>query len=144
MNIRLRRNALALVVAAAASLDAMTPSSYSSTAPLFPVDFEHSGSNWVARGPGYQLTLMNGDASLLMSDGRGRTAMIGMRVVGRRGKPMASPERELPGRRNYLIGADRAQWRTNIRVWEQVRFAGVLDGVDLVYHGSGAALSTIW
>src|ERR1035441_9730202 len=101
MNIRLPWPVLALALVATASLDAITRSTYSPTAPLFPVEFEQSGSNWVARGLGYQLAVKNGDASLSMADGRGHTATVGIRVVGRRGKPQASPERELPGKINY-------------------------------------------
>jgi hypothetical protein len=63
-----------------------------------------------------------------------------MNIVGARSS--ARPEAELPasGHRNYLIGSDRARWRTNVHLWSRVRVPQVLTGVDLVYYGKGSSL----
>ncbi len=58
-----------------------------------------------------------------------------MNIVGARGNRGGVAEDEAPGRRNYLIGAKISQWRRNVRLWRQVRFTQVIDGVDVVYHG---------
>ena len=128
---------LTLVIAGSIVLSAGAPLADSRSTPIFPIEFEQSGSSWVARGPGYVLALKGGNAILAASDTRGRTGSLRMEVVGARKDPVGVPEREVPGRRNYLTGADPARWRRNVRLWEQVRFAGVLDGVDVVYHGGG-------
>jgi beta-propeller repeat-containing protein len=58
-------------------------------------------------------------------------------VLGaRRGSP-GVPAGAAEGRRNYLTGADLRRWRSNVPIWKTVRFAGVLDGVDIVYRGGG-------
>ena len=49
--------------------------------------------------------------------------------------PKASGEGELPGRVNYFIGKDPAQWQTGVPTYAKVRYAGVYPGVDLVYYG---------
>jgi beta-propeller repeat-containing protein len=43
---------------------------------------------------------------------------------------------ELPGKSNYLIGNDRAKWRTNIRNYGRVKCHDVYPGVDLLYYGN--------
>lgn len=83
------------------------------------------------------LMLEGGNAFLESSDARGQSSAFRMEIVGARKGVTGSPEREVPGRRNYLTAADPAQWRTGVRLWEQVRFTGVLDGVDVVYRGGG-------
>ena len=50
--------------------------------------------------------------------------------------PKASGEGELPGRVNYFIGKDPAQWQTGVPTYAKVRYAGVYPGVDLVYYGN--------
>ncbi len=37
---------------------------------------------------------------------------------------------------NHYHGNDPAAWRTNVRAYSRVRYAGVYDGIDLVYYGN--------
>ena len=46
-------------------------------------------------------------------------------------------EGELPGKSNYLIGNDAAQWRTNIPTFARLRYSQVYHGIDLVFYGTG-------
>ncbi len=41
---------------------------------------------------------------------------------------------------NYFIGDDRSKWRTGVTNYHRVRYAGLYDGVDLVYYGVNGAL----
>ena len=50
--------------------------------------------------------------------------------------PLPSAEKELPGKVNYLIGNDPAQWHTNVPVFSKVRYRQVYRGVDLIYYGN--------
>ena len=74
---------------------------------------------------------------MVFADERGHLASLTMSVAGARRDLTGQPEGETPGRRNYLTGSDPAKWRTNVRLWERVRFAGVRPGVDVVYRGGG-------
>ncbi len=42
----------------------------------------------------------------------------------------------LPGRNNYFAGKDPADWRTGISTFAGVKYQGVYQGVDLLYHGN--------
>lgn len=42
----------------------------------------------------------------------------------------------LPGTRNYLVGNDSTRWRTDVPTFQQVRYADIYRGVDLIYYGN--------
>src|SRR5439155_646519 len=50
--------------------------------------------------------------------------------------PLVSGLEELPGRANYFIGNDPAQWRTNVPTYAKVHYREVYPGIDLVYYGN--------
>src|SRR6202023_607403 len=49
---------------------------------------------------------------------------------------------ELPGRVNYFLGNDPAQWRTNVPTYSSVTYQTVYPGVDLVYRGNAGHLES--
>jgi hypothetical protein len=63
-----------------------------------------------------------------------------MHIDGAPRDAVGIPEDESAGRRNYLMGADPRQWRTNVRLWERVRFHAVRPGIDIVYRGADGRL----
>ena len=65
--------------------------------------------------------------------------VLRLRVVGGRD---AAPEasRLLTTQSNYFIGSDPARWRTHVPNFGRITYAGVKDGVDLVFHGEGGRL----
>jgi hypothetical protein len=132
---QVRLRALALAIAGSGVVSFAAPFTASHNAPAFPIQFEKVQSSWLARGPGYQLVLEDGDS--LFSTAAGA---IRMEITGSRKNVSSSPDKEVPGRRNYIQGTDSTRWRTNVHLWGQIRFAGVLDGVDVVYHGVGSQL----
>jgi hypothetical protein len=56
--------------------------------------------------------------------------------------PQATPvgQDELVGRSNYLLGNDRAKWRTGVVQFSKVQVPAIYPGVDLVYYGNGEQL----
>ena len=46
----------------------------------------------------------------------------------------------LPGHSNYVIGNDPSRWITGVAQFARVRYRGVYDGIDLVYHGRSGEL----
>src|SRR6185503_19450563 len=56
--------------------------------------------------------------------------------VGANPAPQITGMDELPGKTNYFIGNDPAQWRTNIPNYAKVKYESVYPGVDLVYYGN--------
>lgn len=62
--------------------------------------------------------------------------VLRMKLIGaNRGASVEGLE-ELEGKVNYLIGNDKAQWRTNISTFARVRYAQVYPGIDVVYYGN--------
>ncbi len=115
----------------------------------------HQNVRFLARGPGYGLYLTAGEAVLVLAqpkpgrqrDRRGplerRAAkapaqLFALRVhlVGAEPDPRASGIEELPGKANYFIGDDPAQWRTAVPTYAKVHYRDVYPGIDLVYYGN--------
>jgi hypothetical protein len=45
-------------------------------------------------------------------------------------------QEELPGKVNYFLGNDPAEWRTDVVTYAKVRYEQVYPGIDLVYYGN--------
>jgi len=112
---------------------------------------------FMARGNGYALFLTAGSAVLALNDPAtcrqsgaaeypclpAARDIVRMTLAGRdRLHEAASiaPEEELQGKRNYFIGSDPTQWRTNVPTYGRVRYRGVYPGIDLVYYGNQSQL----
>src|SRR5271156_5605209 len=65
---------------------------------------------------------------------------VRVRLVGANPNPQVEGLEPLPGRVNYLIGADKKNWHRDIPTFGRVRFNNVYPGVDVVYYGSPSAL----
>jgi hypothetical protein len=47
---------------------------------------------------------------------------------------------ELPGKVNYVRGADPARWHTGLRTYGELRYANLWPGIDMVVRGAGGKL----
>jgi hypothetical protein len=96
---------------------------------------------YLSRGSAYTLFLTSREAVLLLrqrEEGKraARAAVLRMRVAGGAGAATVVGQDALPGKSNYLIGNDPAQWRTGVPNFGRVAVKGVYPGIDLVYHGN--------
>jgi hypothetical protein len=110
---------------------------------------------FLSRGSGYALFLTPTEAILtLRKDGTGEPenrgpgssqsptpntqhpAIVRMQLAGANPQPQVEGIEELPGKVNYFIGNDPAQWRTSIPTYAKVNYRNVYPGVDLVYYGN--------
>ncbi|MFL6256857.1 MAG: SBBP repeat-containing protein, partial [Pyrinomonadaceae bacterium] len=64
-----------------------------------------------------------------------RSSTLRLTLEGANRKPVVSGFEELPGRSNYLIGADARAWRTDVPAFDRVRYESVYKGIDAVYYG---------
>jgi hypothetical protein len=62
--------------------------------------------------------------------------MVRMTLAGASPRAKMSAERALPGYVNYMIGSDRAKWKTGVPTYAATRVAQVYPGIDLVYYGT--------
>ncbi|HEX8147525.1 MAG TPA: SBBP repeat-containing protein [Pyrinomonadaceae bacterium] len=95
---------------------------------------------FLARGSGYTLFLAEAGAVLRLSAAGGggevkRSGALRLTLEGSNRRPPVSGLGELPGRSNYLVGADARAWRTGVPAFEKVRYESVYKGIDAVYYG---------
>jgi uncharacterized protein (TIGR03437 family) len=94
-----------------------------------------TGVKFLARGPGYSLSLAEDQAVLALHSASGRH-LLGLKLVGANTAAKLTGEEKLPGKSNYFIGNDPSKWRTNLPNYAKVRYQQVYPGVDVVYYGN--------
>jgi hypothetical protein len=90
--------------------------------------------DFIARGSGYSVFLSSGEAVLAVKKQAG-AATVRMTLVGS-SSAAATEEDELPGKVNYFVGNDPAQWRRDVPTFAKARYTGVYPGIDVVYYGN--------
>jgi hypothetical protein len=81
-----------------------------------PLSFErHGDSEFVARGQGYAMDIRGARATISLPT----SSTAGMDFVHGR-QPIAVPEKELPGKVNYIFGNDPRRWRLGLIIPEQL------------------------
>jgi len=69
-----------------------------------------------------------------------RAVALRYELAGARARPRIEGVDPLPGRSNYLLGADPKRWHTDVPQYRRVRYHDVQPGVDVVYYGSDGRL----
>jgi hypothetical protein len=90
--------------------------------------------DYLARGNGYVVGLVGGDAVLALQDGSSSQA-VRLDVVGKNVGATAAVENLLQSKTNYLVGSED-QWRTDVANFGAVRYDNVYNGIDLRYYGN--------
>jgi hypothetical protein len=93
-------------------------------------------ARFALRGPGTSQARRNAQGVLGSSTVAAETALLRMKVVGAAPHTRMTGESLLPGKVNYLVGADLRSWRTDIPTYGRVHAHGVYPGIDLVYYGN--------
>ncbi len=91
-----------------------------------------------SRGAGYGLFLMANEAVLELrnEDSHPQSATVRMKLVKANPSPKIEGLDQLPGKSNYLIGADPKRWRKGVANYAKVRYREVYPGVDLIFYGN--------
>ena len=101
---------------------------------------------FLARGTGYGLYFTADEAVLALRQssatqhGAAQTSVVRMKLAGANSAVEPTGDTRLPGRSNYFIGNDPAQWHRDIPQFARVRYANVYPGIDLVYYGNRGRL----
>ena len=143
------KSALAgLGCAVAVNLFALTPPSQTPVAPApAPFYFEAcpgpagSPAQFVARGRDYlflispagvQLNLQKTDATAQKNSSR----TVRLQFMGAGSQVQIQGADELPGKINYLVGNNPAQWHTGLATFARLQVEQLYPGVNLVYYGN--------
>jgi hypothetical protein len=107
-------------------------------------------AKFLARGDGYTLFLtatqavfaleQQGERGKREKEEKGKeirsATALRMRLIGSTSESRVTGLEQLPGKANYFVGKDAAQWRTNIPTYAKVKYEQVYPGIDLVYYGN--------
>ena len=96
--------------------------------------------DFVARGPGYGMSLDKGGMTLGLRGADGHEQVMRMRLEGAAAHASVQGDVKLPGLSNYFVGSDPKHWHAHIPNYAKVRYTGVYPGVDLVYYGNQGQL----
>ena len=98
---------------------------------------QHNASDdFVATGLGYRVGLSARGATLTLADGAQGTAALRLALQNANPEARAVALDTLPGTVNYYRGNDAARWQTAASTHARVKYADVLEGVDVVYYGN--------
>ena len=109
-----------------------------------PVSFEPLDGRperYVARGPGYSLSLQARENTLTFLGSKpGSGATFRSRFLGAQRGARLHPSNRLPFQTSYFIGRSPSNWRTGVASYGEVRVDGLYRGIDLLYYGTSGKL----
>src|SRR5213596_1682462 len=91
---------------------------------------------FLARGSRSTLFLTPSEAVLVFTHREVSRTVLRMTFIGANPEPSVVGAEELPGKANYFIGSDPANWRTDVPTYAKVRYKNVYPGIDLIYYGN--------
>src|SRR5688572_6619348 len=92
-----------------------------------------TGARYVSRGPNTTLWVAaNGVAVGLRQQSR----VVQMTLVGGNSRAEIDALEKTEGVSNYLVGADKTFWRTNIPNYRSIAVRDIYPGVDILYYGN--------
>src|SRR5262249_6685328 len=96
---------------------------------------------FISRGANYTFSLAPTEATLkLRGDSANQPASVRMKLINANPSPKIEGVDQLPGKSNYLTGADPKSWRTNIPNYARVRYDEVWPGIDVIFYCSQQCL----
>lgn len=113
---------------------------------LLPLRFEpnqgqsSSDAKFLAEGRGFSALFRQNEADLLLTRRSGAEDVLRVTLPNTSKNAAISAETRLPGTVNYFNGNDPKKWQTALPTFKCLRYAGVYDGIDLVYYGSQGRL----
>jgi uncharacterized protein (TIGR03437 family) len=110
-----------------------------------PFSFEArpADGSYIAHAPGAGLLLSRRGVQLQFQNGK-RQGTLGIRFEGANRSFTLKAADPLPGRANYFMGPDPAQWRTNVQQFGRVVYQGVYPGIDVQFRGDPRHLEYDW
>src|SRR6266567_9384676 len=79
-----------------------------------------------------QSSVVSGQLQKTTDHGLRTTDTLRMKLLGANQAATVTAPEELPGKSNYLVGNDPAQWQTDVRTYAKVKYEGVYPGIDLI------------
>jgi hypothetical protein len=101
----------------------------------------NSPAQFLARGRDCQFLISPNESRLILCktdaiSGKVSSCAVRMQFVNANAQAQIRGDAEQPGKINYLIGNDPAQWRTGVATFAQVRVEQLYPGIGLIYYGN--------
>ncbi|HEV2437505.1 MAG TPA: SBBP repeat-containing protein [Verrucomicrobiae bacterium] len=93
-------------------------------------------ARFITRGCHYQFLLLPTEVQIARGNTGVQPAEVRMHFAGANPGAQMSGGTGLPGKINYLIGNNPAQWHTGVATFAQVRVEQLYPGINLVYYGN--------
>jgi len=93
-------------------------------------------ARFITRGCNYQFSLSPTEVRIALGKTGVKPAEVRMQFVGAGSRAQIQGDDELPGKINYLLGNNPAQWHTGVATFARVRVGELYSGVNLVYYGN--------
>ncbi|MGB7758226.1 MAG: SBBP repeat-containing protein, partial [Bryobacteraceae bacterium] len=111
-----------------------------------PLSFERNAGQaadksaaWVGRGYGYGVAVGATGATIVPS-APGRSDVVRMQFLNALPGAGSRPLEPLPGKTNYLIGADPSRWIHNLPTYGRIEYRNVYKGIDVSWYGNQGQL----
>ena len=127
---------------AAARLPAQTALNAGNLPLWFEADPGQGGATaaFTAHGHDSEFLMSATSAQIILRKSTGETATAWMKFVGANPAAKISGDSEFPGKVNYFLGNNPAQWRPGVPTFAKVRVENLYPGVNAVYYGNGRLL----
>jgi hypothetical protein len=97
---------------------------------------------FVARGTGHTVFITPREAVLVLPARDSLSVALRLSFVGANLRPRIVGLEELPGRANYFVGRDPAEWRRDVPRYARVQYTGLYPGIDVrLSHDPGGLAS---
>ncbi len=129
---------------------------YGKTPLAFEANFGQANSEakFLSRGQGYEIFLTPKESVFVLQSAASQSgaskdakfasttkaSVLRMDLVGGNSDSALSAEEQLPGKTNYLLGNQPANWHTDVPTYRKVREHAAYPGIDLVYYGTQGQL----
>ncbi len=94
-------------------------------------------TQFLARWKGKTLSLSPQEIVVTGYTAKQATTPFRMRLLGSAANAQGQGVERKVGVVNYLLGNDKANWRTHLPTYGKVRYTSVYSGIDTVYYGNG-------
>ncbi|HLJ50590.1 MAG TPA: SBBP repeat-containing protein [Bryobacteraceae bacterium] len=134
------------LLVAFASLLSLGTAASAETKPHIPVRFEpnlgQANPNvlFLSRDDGFQVFLLRSEIDFFLTDSKGATRAMRMKLGATATPERVTPEERLPGYSNYFIGSDPKAWHSDVPQYGKVRYRSLYPGIDMVYYSREARL----
>ena len=92
--------------------------------------------DFTAAGAGYRVGLAADRATIVLTDRDRASSAFRFVLEGARTGATGEPLDTLPGTVSYYRGSNASGWQVGVTTHARVRYAGVFEGIDVVYYGN--------